>query len=167
MLPPGEALAELDAAVEKGPFHRDALVFRADLAARAKDGRKARGDLERVLDVFPADAEARQHLVGVLLGLGEDAKAAAAVGDTVRADPKRLAAVAADLLAQADAIERKFPDSPNLAADWLTNAVTAAFRGTPDAKSRAAIADVLTAVREAKTDADRLRALRAGVAGLK
>ena len=101
-------------------------MLRAELAARAKDWRKARGDLERVLDVFPADADARQRLAGVLLGLGEDAKAAVAIGDTLRADPKRLAAVVGDLLAQADVLEQKFPDLPGVAADWLAKALTAA-----------------------------------------
>src|SRR5262249_32933259 len=86
---PDVALQELDAAVEKGPFDRGVLLWRAELAAGAKDWRKARGDLERILDVNPADADARQRLAGVLLELGEDAKAAAAVGDTLRADPKR------------------------------------------------------------------------------
>jgi S1-C subfamily serine protease len=167
MLEPDAATAELDAAVEKGSFHRDALVLRAELAARAKEWRKARGDLERVLDVFPADAEARRRLAGVLLGLGEDAKAAVAVGDTLRADPKRLAAVAADLLVQADVLEQKFPDLPGVAADWLAKALAAAEKGTSDAKAKAGLAAVLKAAGEAKSDAERLRVLRAGVKGLK
>ncbi len=90
MLAPEAALAELDAAVEKGPFHRDVLIQRAALATTAKDYRKARGDLERVLDVFPGDAEARERLARAHLGLGDDAKAAAALGDAVRADTARL-----------------------------------------------------------------------------
>jgi S1-C subfamily serine protease len=168
MLPPDDALAELDAAIEKGAFHRDAIVLRAELAAGAKDWRKARGDLERVLDVFPADAEARQRLAGVLLlGLGEDAKAAAAAGDTLRADAKRLPSVAADLLLQADALLLKFPDSPALAADWLAKALAAAERGTPDAKAKAALAAVLKKAASAKDDRERLAALRDGVKGLK
>ncbi len=167
MLESDAAFAELDAAIEKGNFHRDALVLRADFASRAKDWRKARGDLDRVLDAFPADADARQRLAGVLLGLGDDAKAAVAIGDTLRADPKRLAAVAVDLLAQADTLEQKFPDSPSIAADWLTKALVAAEKSTSDAKAKAAITEVLKAASAAKTDADRLRLLRAGVKGLK
>jgi S1-C subfamily serine protease len=167
LLSPDDALPELDVAVEKGPFHRDVLVLRAELAAQVKDWKKARGDLERVLDVFPADADARQRLAGVQFGLGEDAKAATAIADTLRADPKRLAAVAVDLLAQADTLEQKFPDSPGIAADWLMKALVAASRGTPDAKSRAVLASVLASAREAKTDVDRLRALRTGVKGLR
>jgi S1-C subfamily serine protease len=167
MFPPDAAITELDAAIEKGSFHRDALVLRAELSAHAKDWRKARGDLERVLDVFPADADARQRLAGVLLGLGEDTKAANAIGDTLRTDPKRLAAVAVDLLAQADTLEQKFPDSLSVAADWLTKALTAAEKSTSDAKAKAAIAGVLKAASIAKTDADRLRVVRAGVKGLK
>src|SRR5262249_28980632 len=150
MLPPEQALAELDTAIEKGTFLRDALVLRAELAASAKDFRKARGDLERVLDVFPADAEARQKFAGVLLLLGEDAKAANAIGDTFRADPKRLAAVVVDLLTLADTLEQKFPDSPSVAADWLVKALTAAEKNTRDAKAKTAIADVLKAASRAK-----------------
>jgi S1-C subfamily serine protease len=167
MHPPDDALAELDTAIEKGPFHRDVLVLRAELAARAKDWKKARGDLERVLDVFPADADARQRLAGVQFGLGEDAKAATAIADTLRADPKRLPALAVDLLGQADTLEQKFPDSPGIAADWLTKALTAAIQGTSDAKSKSALADVLKGARGAKDDAERLRVLRTGVKGLK
>jgi S1-C subfamily serine protease len=161
MLPPEEAVAELDAA-GRGPFLRDALVLRADLAARAKDFRKARGDLERVLDVFPADAGARRRLAGVQLALGEDAKAADAIRDTLRADPKRLPSIAADLLAQAATLEQKYPDSPAVAADWLTKALAAAEKA--GAKGAAA---VLKAAAGAKSDAERLRALRAGVKGLR
>lgn len=167
MMEHDSALAELDTAIEKGRFHRDALVLRAELAARAKDWRKARGDLERVLDVTPADADARQRLAGVFLGLGDDAKAATAVGDTLRTEPKRLAAVAGDLLSQADSLKQKFPDQPGIAADWLTKALTAAEKGTSDAKGKAAIAAVLKAAREAKDDSERLRVLRAGVKGLR
>ena len=166
MFPPGVAMAELDAAVEKGPFDRRALVLRAEAAAREKDFRKARGDLENVLGVFPADAGARQRLVGVLVALGEDAKAAAAVRDTLRADPVRLPAVASDLLAQAEMLRQKFPDSPSLAADWLTKALAAAGQGTTDAKSRASIARVLRGAAGAETDAARLELLLAGAKGL-
>jgi tetratricopeptide (TPR) repeat protein len=167
MLSPDDAMAELDAAVEKGPFHRDVLVLRAELAALAKDFRKARGDLERILDVFPADADARQRLAGVLLSLGDDAKSAIAIGDTLRADPKRFAAVAADLLAQADALEQKFPDSPSVPADWLTKALIAAEKVTTDAKLKASQTELLKSASAAKTDADRLRVLRAGLKQLK
>lgn len=161
---PNDAMSELDAAVEKGGFDRTALVLRAGLAIRAKDFRKARGDLERVLGVFPADADARQHLITAHLGLGDDAKAATAITDTLRADPKRLAAIAADLLSQADTLEQKFPDSPGIAADWLTKALAAAEKGVPDP---IAIRDTLKAGREAKTDLERLRVLRVGVKGLR
>lgn len=149
------ALGELDAAAEKGPFDRGVRLFRAELAAKAKDWRKARGDLERVLDIDPADADARQTLVGVLLELGDDARAAAAVADTLRADPKRLPAVAADLLKQADAIADKFPDLPSAPAGWLAKALTAA--------SRSEFADVLKSAAAAKDDTERLAALRAGL----
>jgi S1-C subfamily serine protease len=152
---PDVALAELDAAVEKGPFDRGVLVFRTELASAAKDWRKARGDLERLLDVDPADADARQRLVGVLLGLGEDAKAAAAVADTLRADPKRLPSVVADLLAQADAMAKKYPDAPSIPAGWLTKALTAAKRDE--------FAEVLKRAGGVRDDAERLAILRDGL----
>lgn len=155
LLPPEAALAELDAAVEKGPFDRAVLFLRAELAAGEKDWRKARGDLERLLDVSPADADARQRLVSVLLELGKDAEAAAAVGDALRADPKRLAAVAADLLAQAAAMAKEYPDRPSLPAGWLVQAMTAAKRDV--------FVDSLKRAAGAKDDAERLAVLRAGL----
>ncbi len=155
MLPADAALAELDTAVEKGPFNRVVLVFRAELAAGAKNWRKARGDLERVLDVNPADADARQRLAGVLLELGEDAKAAAAVADTLRADPKRLPSIAADLLAQAESLAKKYPDAPSIPAGWLTNALTAANRDE--------FTDALKKAAAAKDDKERLTILRSGL----
>lgn len=164
---PDDAMSELDAAIEKGAFHRDALVLRAELAARAKDWRKARGDLDRVLNVFPADADARQRLIGVQLGLGDDEKAALAVTDTLRADPKRLAALAVDLLTQADTLEQKFPETPGIAADWLVRALSAAEKGTADAKTKTAVAELLKSASGAKGDAERLRVLRTGVKGLR
>jgi tetratricopeptide (TPR) repeat protein len=167
MLSPAAARGELDLAIEKGPFDRATLLFRAELAVGTGDWRSARGDLERILDVFPADADARLRLVGVYLGLGDDARAAAAIGDTLRADPKRLSAVAAELLRQADMLEKKFPDSLGPAADWLTMALASVVRGTKDATRKAALAEVLRAGGAAKTDADRLRILRAGAKTLK
>lgn len=149
------ALQELDAAVERGPFDRAVLLWRAELATGAKDWRKARGDLERILDVNPSDADARQRLVGVLLELGEDAKAAAAVRDTLRADPKRLPSLAADLLAQAERLAIKFPEAPAIPAGWLLQAM--------GATNREEFAAVQIAAREAKDAAERLAVLRAGL----
>ena len=85
----------------------------------------------------------------MLLELNEDAKAATAVGDTLRADPKRLAAVAADLLAQADAIAKKYPDAPSVPASWLFKAMTAANRDE--------FADELKHPNTAKDDAEKPR----------
>jgi S1-C subfamily serine protease len=152
MLEPADALAELDAAVEKGLFDCGVLLFRAEMAGRSKDWRKARGDLERILDVNPADAEARQRLIGVLVELGEDAKAATAVGDTLRADPRRFPAIAADLLAQADALAKKYPDAPSIPAGWLLKAVTAT--------KREEFAEMLKRVAAVKEDAEKLRLLQ-------
>ncbi|VTT97964.1 serine protease : Serine protease OS=Rhodopirellula sallentina SM41 GN=RSSM_03987 PE=4 SV=1: Trypsin_2: Trypsin_2: TPR_15 [Gemmataceae bacterium] len=156
---PTEALAELDEAVARGPFDRGVLLLRAEWSAQAKDWRKARGSLERVLDADPADADARQRLVGVLLELGEDSRAAAAVGDTLRADPKRLPGVVADLLAQADAMAAKYPDVPSVPAGWVLKAVTAAKR--PE------LADPLKRAAAAKDDTERLAVLRDALKKLK
>ncbi|MBY0458500.1 MAG: tetratricopeptide repeat protein, partial [Gemmataceae bacterium] len=166
-LEPEPALAELDRAAGRGPFRRDVLVRRAQLALGAKDFRKARGDAERVLDVRPADADARELLARALLGLGEDVKAAVALGDAVRADSTRLKAVAAVMLDHARTLEDKFPDRPGAAASWLLLALAAAEKGTADPKAR----EPLTAVREAgtkaRTDAERLTVLRTGIQALR
>ena len=116
---------------------------------------KARGDLDRILDVNPADAEARQRLANVLLELGEDDKAATAVADTLRADSKRLRSIASDLLAQAERLTKKYPDSASIPADWLTKALRASKQ--PEFER------LLNRAREAQTDADRLAILRSGI----
>jgi tetratricopeptide (TPR) repeat protein len=156
---PADALSELDVAVEKGPFSRDVLLLRAEWAGNAKDWRKARADLERILDVNPGDADARQRLVGVFVELGEDAKAATAVTETLRADPKRLAAVAKDLLSQADSLSKKYPDAPSVATGWLLKGIAATKR--PE------FADLLTRAAAAKDDAERLTLLREGLKQVK
>lgn len=158
MLEGEAARAELDA---PAAFDRTHLLLRAQLALEAKDARRARGNAERVLSVFPADADARHLLAGALLALGDDAKAATALADVLRADPKRLAAVARELLSQADALAQKYPDSPGVPADWLTKALTACAKHEPRA------ADALKAAAGAKTDKDRLAALRAAVEKLR
>lgn len=156
---PAEAITELDAAVEKGPFNRNVLVRRAELSAATNDRRKARGDLERVLEVYPGDAEARQRLVGVLVELGEDAKAAAAVTDTLRADPKRFPSLAVDLLEQAASLARKYPEMPSIPADWLTKALIATKRED--------VADLLNRAAAAKDAGERLAILQQGLKQLK
>ncbi len=113
----------------------------------------------------PVDTEARQLLVGVLLELGKDAETATAVRDTLRADPKRLPALAADLLAQADRLAKKFPETPSQPAGWLVRALTAAGTALPDL-AKADIAAVLKRADTTKDDAERLAILRAFVAKL-
>ncbi len=158
MLEGEAALAELDA---PAAFDRTHLLLRAQLALEAKDARRTRGDAERVLNVFPADADARQLLASALLALGDDAKAAIATADVLRADPKRLGAVARELLSQADALAQKYPNSPGVPADWLAQALAACAKHEPRA------ADAMKAVTGAKTDKDRLAALRAAVEKLR
>lgn len=141
------AFRELDTAREHGPFDRNVLLLQAELAAELNDWRSARGSLERLLDVSPTDAEARQRLIGVLLELGETARAATAVHDTLRTDPRRTRSVAADLLAQADRLAQKYPDDPSIPLDWLRRALTAADRPEFAAALRAAVTNSDTTVR--------------------
>ena len=91
----------------------------------------------------------------MLLELGEDAKAAAAVADTLRADPKRLPAVAVNLLGQADRLAKKFPDAPSIPAGWLTKALVATKRAEFDETLKRAAA--------AKSDDEKLAILREGI----
>lgn len=163
MLEPEQALAELDAAVERGAFNRDILARRAALALGLKEFRKARGDAERVLDVFPADLETRELLARAHLGLGDDAKAATALGETVRAEPGRLKSVAGSVLAHAEALEQKFPGAPGIVADWFTTALTGMQKGTRDPDTRAALAELLKTATATKDDAARLKLLRTWV----
>lgn len=156
-----EVRHELDGAVEQGRFDRDAIFLRAKLAARGRqDWRQARGDLERILDVLPDDAEVRQCLVGVLLELSKDDEAAAAVRDTLRAAPSRLPILAADLLAQADKIAKKFPDSPSPAAGWLRRALSSALKAGLDPVTKGRLEEALTKADRARDDAERLAILR-------
>jgi S1-C subfamily serine protease len=159
----GHGMEWLDAAIEKGPYDRGILLLRAELAGQARDFRKARGDLERVLDVDPLDAAARQLLVGVLLELNEDARACSAVGDTLRADPGLWPAMARDLLAQADTLGKKFPDAPSIAAGWLVQSLRAAARVLEPAK-RKPLEELLELAGRTRDDGERLKLLRAGMA---
>jgi S1-C subfamily serine protease len=158
MLDGEAALAELDAV---RTFDRAALLIRAQLALGAKDARRARGDADRVLSAFPADADARTVLARAQFALGDDAKAATAFADVLRTDPKRLAPVARELLSQADALAQKFPDSPGVPADWLAKVLAACAKHEPRA------ADALQAATGAKTDKERLGALRNAVEKLR
>jgi len=158
MLAGEAALAELDA---PAAFDRSHLLLRASLALAAKDARKARGDAERVLSAFPADADARHLLANALLALGDDARAALATADVLRADPKRLGAVARELLSQADALAQKYPGSPGVPADWLSKALTACAKHEPLA------AGALKSATAAQSDKERLAALRAAIEKLR
>jgi S1-C subfamily serine protease len=147
-------------------LERTVLFAQATRAVEAMNWRAARGALERILDPYPEDAEARQLLVAVLLGLNKDDEAAAAVADTLRADPGRLPLVARDLLSQADELAKKYPDAPSAAADWLRKALIAIRKAPLDP---AVLADLDAALKQAaavKTDAERLMILRGFVAKL-
>ena len=148
--------AELDRAADAGPFDALLLARRAALSVERKDWRKARADLDRILDVDPV-AAARLPLVGVLLELGKDDDAAAAVRDALRADAGRLPALAAALLEQADGLAKKFPAAPSVPANWLKLALAAV------PVRRAEIDAALARAAAAPDDAARLAVLRAAV----
>jgi len=170
----------LTEAANKGRFDRMILLSRSSMitnysrlfdagAFGERENREnwqlVRSDLQRILDVNPADAEARQRLVRPLLELGKDTEAATAVRDTLRADPKQLPALAADLLSQADRLAKKFPETPSQPAGWLVRALSAAATALPD-PAKADIATVLKKADAVKDDAERLAILRAFVAKL-
>ncbi len=125
-----------------------------------KDWRAARGDLERLLEADPADVASRRRLARVLLELGKDDEAAAAVRDAVRADAGQVGAVLTDLHEQADALEKKYPGAPGVPAGWLTRALTAARDALPEGERRRALVAVLARAAAAPTDADRLTLLK-------
>jgi predicted Zn-dependent protease len=154
-----EARAVLDSVADRGPFNDRVLLARTGRATDRKEWRTARGDLERIRGVNPADAVARRRLAGVLLELGKDDEAAAAVRDTLRADPTHLPQLAADLLKQADALEKKFTDG--VPAGWLTRALGAAHTATTDPALKGQIEAALKHAAGAKDDAERLAILRA------
>jgi S1-C subfamily serine protease len=158
-LAPREARGFLDPALAGGRFFAPALRLRAGWAMLDKDWRAARGDLDRLLDADPADAAARRRLARVLLELGKDADAAAAVRDAVRADATQLDAVLADLRGQADELEKRFPGAPGVPAGWLVRALTGARDGLPDGARRGAItAGLMRAAGQG--EAERLATLR-------
>ncbi|MEJ5274605.1 MAG: trypsin-like peptidase domain-containing protein [Thermogemmata sp.] len=116
----GEALeAEWHTAIEQGPFDSDLLLQRSQRAVERRDWRLARGDLQRLLAIRPEIAEAHRLRIRVLLELGEHEQAAAAVRDTLRADPRQLPAVARLLEQQTEDLLRKYPLQPQVARDWL------------------------------------------------
>lgn len=158
-----EVLDHLDRALATGRHHVPALQLHAEQAERAKDWRTARGDLDRLLDVNPADTAARRRLVRVLLELGKDEEAAAAVRDTVRADATQLAAVFTDLNKQADGLEKKFPGTPGVPVGWLTRGLTAARDGLPQGERREMLTAALRRSAVAPSDEARLAVLRAAL----
>jgi hypothetical protein len=162
---PAAVRDHLDRALASGRYHPTVLRLRAEFAAEAKDWRAARGDFARLLDVDPLNDTARRGLARVLLELGKDDEAAAAVRDAVRAMPLRVAAVFGDLREQAAALERKFPGAPGVPAGWLARGLAAVRDGLPANALRDRLADALRRAAAAGTDAERLAVLRAEVGG--
>jgi S1-C subfamily serine protease len=172
--------SELMDAADKGRFSRTVLLNRASLyrglalsydrlGGEPKQSRETwqlvRSDLQRILDVDPADAGLWQKFVRPLLELGKDAEAATAVRNTLRLDSTRLREVAFDLSGQADRLAQKFPDTPAPPAGWLVRALTAAATAVPD-PAKADIEAALKRADAAKGDAERLALLREFVAKL-
>ncbi|HEX4611719.1 MAG TPA: tetratricopeptide repeat protein, partial [Urbifossiella sp.] len=160
---PRAARDHLDRALGTGRHHIPALRLRAELAVREKDWRAARGDLDRLLDVDPADTAARRRLSRALLELGKDEDAAAAVRDTVRSDTGQFAGVLADLSDQADGLEKKFPGAPGIPAGWLARGLTAVRDGLPEGGPRGVLSDALRRAAMVPTEAERLAVLRTAV----
>ncbi len=158
---PREVRDHLDRALAGGRHLVPALRLRAELAAKDKDWRAARGDLDRLLDADPADTASRRRLARVLLELGKDDEAAAAVRETIRADAGQLAGVLSDLNEQADALEKKFPGAPGVTAGWLAHGLTAARDALPAGPRRDALAEALRRAATAPTEAARIVVLRA------
>ena len=156
-----EAEAVLDRGVERNTNTQTTwLGVRAVRRMIRKEWRGARGDLERVLEVTPLDANARRSLVRTLLELNKDDEAAAAVKDAVRVQVDGYRYLAADLLEQAADLEKKFPGAPAIPADWLAKALAAAAKGESNDTRRTACEAILKAATFAKEDAARLKILR-------
>ena len=167
MLEPEAVMKELDAmiekipvAVDKHPLDRVLNLHYGRIATQLKDWRRARGIYEQMTDVNPVDVEARQLLVGVLLELHEDEKAVAAVRDTLRGDPSRVRVLAADLLTQAAALAKKFPDAPAIPLDWLIKTSSVAEKEVIDPAAKYQLSEMLKRVATIAGNTERLAFMR-------
>ena len=97
------------AAVEKGPFDRDVLCCAPNSPRPPKDWRRPAATWNASWTWTPPTPRRGSGWPAFTLELGDDAKAAAAIADTLRADPKRLAGVAGRSARQADGWSRSIP----------------------------------------------------------
>ena len=156
-----DAAAELDRAIVQVRDSQPTwLLIRAEQHMVRKNWQAARGDLQRIRDVYPDDWPTLRKLIRVLLELNKDDEAASAVGDAVRSTCDGFATLAADLLEQADHMVKKFPATPSLPANWLKRAIGAAQKSATDPKRKAECEVVLKAAEGAKSDTERLAILR-------
>lgn len=152
--------SELDRLVDRADAFPGDVFIRAVRRMKRQEWRLARADLERILEILPQDVLARRRLVTVLLELKKDDLAAAAVGDAIRTAPEELRFLAPTLLAQAESLAQKFPDTPSAPANWLQRALAAASGATTDPTRKTEIQAALRAADDAREDADRLAILR-------
>ncbi len=110
-----------DRVLELRPQHRDALARRAEVWHDKNEPKKAAADLQRILDVTPADADARTRFAFATAAAGDETRAAAEFTNVLKLDATRKTDVTAALFAHADALERK---AESRAADWLVLAFT-------------------------------------------
>ncbi len=157
---PADAARVLDRLVEVGRRDDYLLKAQAALATAAKDHRKARSSLELLVEINPYFDEPRLALADTLFELGEDEKAAAAYADGYHLGDSP-AVIAIHARRQADAILAREPKAHGRAADWMAKVFAALSAKAPrDPRVRDGLEPILRAAAAAKTDADRLAALR-------
>ncbi len=110
-----------DRVLELRQQHRDALVRRAEVFIEKNEPKKAAADLQRILDVTPADTDARTRFAFATAVAGDETRAAAEFASVLKVDAERKPAVTAAIFTHADALERK---AETRAADWLVMAFT-------------------------------------------
>jgi hypothetical protein len=150
------ATKKYDRVLQLRPQHRDALASRADVWLTKTEPKKAAADLARILDVTPADADARTRFAFATASAGDEARAAVEFANVLTLDAKQRADVFAAVFAHADALERK---AESRAADWLVLALTKLNEVTKD-DTIAATLKRAAGVTDAKARLKELRAIK-------
>jgi S1-C subfamily serine protease len=133
------ALAEVRAFLAEPPaarlpaLDRSAIHRRADEWLQANEPKKAAGELDRLLEVDPADVETRLRLANAWARALDDAKATRGFAYVLRINPKEFPRVAADVGRHADELHRK---NPGEAETWLRTAVPALIAALPPGPDR-------------------------------
>ncbi len=145
-----------DRVLELRPQHRDALARRAEVWLDKSEPKKAAADLQRILDVTPADADARTRFALATAAAGDEAKAATEFTNVLLLDFKHFTVVTAAVFTHADALEKK---AESRAADWLVLALSSFNAVAKDDAITAALRRA-TAAKDAKAKLLELRTLR-------